>query len=97
MMNQIAILQNHPNFHCILEALPKKISGGKVYYTDSGGKEQTIKADSVVLYNGLKPTTDEASKFAGSARQVLLLGDCTGKNGTIQKTMRSAYFMANQV
>jgi thioredoxin reductase len=97
MMNQIAILQNHPKFHCILEAIPKKFSGKKVYYTDSDGKEQTIDADSVVLYNGLKPTRDEASKFAGAARQVLLLGDCTGKNGTIQKTMRSAYFMASQV
>jgi hypothetical protein len=54
-------------------------------------------ADSVVIYAGLKPKTDEAMKFSNSANQVLLLGDCTGKNGNIQKTMRSAFFTASQI
>jgi hypothetical protein len=40
---------------------------------------------------------DEAEKFFGSADQVLLLGDCTGTNGTLQKTTRSAFFVASQV
>jgi thioredoxin reductase len=96
-MNQILILEGHPNYACVLNAMPKKIAGGKVYYTDSDGKEQSIKADSVVVYNGLKPRMDEADKFIGSAPQVFLIGDCTGKNGTIQKTIRSAFFMASQV
>jgi pyruvate/2-oxoglutarate dehydrogenase complex dihydrolipoamide dehydrogenase (E3) component len=97
MMNQVSILQNHPNYNCILEAIPKRISGGKVFYTDNDGKEKSIKADSVIVYSGLKPRTQEAMEFSGTARQVLLLGDCTGKNGSIQQTMRSAYFMASQV
>jgi hypothetical protein len=49
------------------------------------------------MYSGLKPRMDEAEKFVGSADEVLLLGDCTGKNGTIQKTIRSAFFVASQV
>ena len=43
------------------------------------------------------PSMDEAMKFEGSADQVILLDDCTGKNGTIQKTIRSAFFVAFQV
>ena len=97
MMNQIGILEAHPDYSCVLQATVKDITGGKVTYTDSTGKENTLQADSIVIYSGLKPRTDEAAKFAGAANQVLLLGDCTGKNGTIQKTIRSAYFMASQV
>ena len=97
MMNQIAILQNHPNLDFVQEAIAKGISGGKVTYTDAKGSENSIQADSVVIYSGLKPRMDEAEKFTGSAGQVLFLGDCTGKNGTIQKAIRSAFFVASQV
>lgn len=97
MMNQIAILQNHPDLDFVLQATAKSFSDGKVTYVDSKGDEKTIPADSVVIYAGLKPRMDEAEKFIGSVDQVLLLGDCTGKNGTIQKTIRSAFFVASQV
>jgi len=97
MMNQIAILQNHPDLDFILHATAKKIENGKVIYSDSDGNEKSIEADSVVIYAGLKPMIDEASKFIGSANQVLFMGDCTGRNGTIQKAIRSAFFMASQV
>jgi hypothetical protein len=90
-------LQNHPDLDFVLQATPTKIEDGKVTYKDSTGAEKTIEADSVVIYAGLKPRMDEAMKFEGSADQVFLLGDCTGKNGTIHKTMRSAFFVASQV
>lgn len=96
MMNQIAILQNHPDLDFITYATAKKIDNGKVIYTDSEGNEKSIEADSVVIYAGLKPRMDEASQFIGSADQVLFMGDCTGRNGTIQKAIRSAFFMASQ-
>jgi len=97
MYNQEAIYKNHPNFSYVLQATVKGITGGKVTYTDSKGAENSIQADSVVIYSGLKPRMDEAMKFEGSAPEVLLLGDCTGRNGTIQKTLRSAFFVASQV
>lgn len=50
-----------------------------------------------VIYSGLNPMMDEAEKFIGSADQILLLGDCTGNNGTIQRTIRSAFFISSQV
>ena len=75
----------------------KDISGGKVTYTDSSGKEDSVQADSIVIWSGLKPRMDEAEKFIGSADEVLFLGDCTGMAGTLQKAFRSAFFVASQV
>lgn len=95
--NQLDIMRSHPNFSSVTMATVKGISEGKVTYTDSTGKENSVQADSVVIYAGLRPRMDDAIKFKGSADQVLLLGDCTGKNGTIQKTIRSAFFIASQV
>jgi len=40
---------------------------------------------------------DEAMNFAGSAGKFLLLGGCSGQAGNLQKTLRSAYFVASQV
>jgi thioredoxin reductase len=95
--NQLWIIEGHPDFNYILEAIVTRIADGKVFYKDAAGSEKSVRADSVVIYAGLKPRTDEALKFSDAARQVLLLGDCTGTAGTIQKAIRSAFFMASQV
>ena len=97
MMNQEEIYRSNPDFSYVLEAKIKDINGGKVTYSDSKGDEKSVKADSIVVWSGLKPRMDEAEKFIGSADDVLLLGDCTGEGGTIQKTIRSAFFVASQV
>jgi 2,4-dienoyl-CoA reductase-like NADH-dependent reductase (Old Yellow Enzyme family)/thioredoxin reductase len=94
---QERIYKNHPNFSYVMKTVVKSITGGKVTYADSKGAENSIEADSIVIWSGLKPRMDEAEKFIGSADEVLLLGDCTGKNGRIRKTIRSAFFMASQV
>jgi thioredoxin reductase len=95
--NQLDIMRSHPNFSSVLEVMVKGISGGKVTYVDASGKEESVQADSVVIYAGLRPRMADAIGFKGSADQVLLLGDCTGSNGTIQKTIRNAFFVASQV
>jgi len=97
MQNQQNIYQNHPNFSYELQVMVKSITGEKVIYTDSKGSEKSVKADSIVIYSGLRPRTDEAAAFSGSADEVYLLGDCTGKNGHLQKAIRSAFFVASQV
>jgi NADPH-dependent 2,4-dienoyl-CoA reductase/sulfur reductase-like enzyme len=97
MQNQQAIYQNNPDFTSVLQATVKSITGGKVTYTDSKGAENSVQADSIVIYSGLKPRIDEAEKFIGSAAEVLPLGDCTGKNGTLRKTIRNAFYVASQV
>ncbi len=95
--NQERIYKNHPNFSHHMKTLVKSITGGKVVYTDSEGAEKSIKADSIVIWSGLKPRMDEAEKFFGSADEVLLIGDCTGEGGRIHKTIRNAFFVASQV
>jgi pyruvate/2-oxoglutarate dehydrogenase complex dihydrolipoamide dehydrogenase (E3) component len=97
MKNQQKVYQNHPDFSAVLQATVKDITGGKVTYTDSTGSQNSVQADSIVIWSGLKPRMDEAEKFIGSAEDVLLLGDCTGRGGTIQKTLRSAFFVASTV
>jgi pyruvate/2-oxoglutarate dehydrogenase complex dihydrolipoamide dehydrogenase (E3) component len=94
---QERIYKNHPNFSYVMKTTVKSITGGKVTYTDEKGAENSIQADSIVIWSGLKPRMDEAEKFIGSADEVLLLGDCTGKNGRIRKTIRNAFFVASQV
>jgi 2,4-dienoyl-CoA reductase-like NADH-dependent reductase (Old Yellow Enzyme family)/thioredoxin reductase len=97
MANQEGIYPNHPNFSYALNVVVKGITGGKVTYKDSSGAEKSVQADSVVIWNGLKPRMDEAEKFLKSADEVYLAGDCTGKNGHLQKAVRSAFFAASQV
>jgi 2,4-dienoyl-CoA reductase-like NADH-dependent reductase (Old Yellow Enzyme family)/thioredoxin reductase len=97
MMNQILILQEHKNYACETNAMPKSISGGKVVFTDSDGREKSVKADSIVIFSGLKPRMDDAEKFFTAAPQVLTIGDCTGQGGTVQRAIRTAFFAASQV
>jgi 2,4-dienoyl-CoA reductase-like NADH-dependent reductase (Old Yellow Enzyme family)/thioredoxin reductase len=97
MANQEGIYRNHPNFSYALKAEVKSITGGKVTYKDSTGAEKSVQADSVVIWSGLKPRMDEAEKFLTCADEVYLAGDCTGKNGHLQKAIRSAFFAASQV
>ena len=95
--NQIDIYQNHPNISYFVEVIVTRIADGKVTYKDAAGSEKSVQADSVIIYAGLKPRMDEAMKFAGSAGQFQIIGDCTGNAGTVQKTIRSAFFAASQV
>lgn len=85
------------NFNYILESMPTRISEGKLTYRDAKGNEKSIQADSIVLYNGLKPKQDEALKFYNTAgRAFFTVGDCTGMCGNLQKAIRNAYFSATQ-
>jgi NADPH-dependent 2,4-dienoyl-CoA reductase/sulfur reductase-like enzyme len=95
--NQIDLYKTHENMSYVLEAMPEKILKGKVMYKDASGREKTVKADSVIVYTGLAPMLDEALKFSAAGDQLLLVGDCTGRNGTLQKAVRSAFFTASRV
>lgn len=94
----ISAYRSMKNFSSLTQVTPTKISGGKVTYTDASGKENSVTADSVVIFGGLKAKQDEAMKFSGTAKKAFyLIGDCTGRCGNIQKATRSAFFAASQV
>jgi thioredoxin reductase/2,4-dienoyl-CoA reductase-like NADH-dependent reductase (Old Yellow Enzyme family) len=90
--------QNLKNFTPITEAVTTRISDGKVTYKDASGSEKTIRADSVVIYAGLRPMREEALQFYGSAGHAFYIaGDCTGRCGDVQKSIRSGFLMGSQI
>jgi pyruvate/2-oxoglutarate dehydrogenase complex dihydrolipoamide dehydrogenase (E3) component len=82
------------NFKYILQARCNGIGADKVTYLDANGKEQAIKADSVVIAVGMKPKNDLAVKFYGAGDRLYMIGDCN-KAGDVQKAMRSAFSAAS--
>ncbi|MBN1626397.1 MAG: FAD-dependent oxidoreductase [Deltaproteobacteria bacterium] len=94
---QEKIYKNHPDFTYHMKTTVTGITGGKVAYTDEKGAEKSVQADSIVIWNGLKPRTEDAENFAGAADEVILVGDCTGNNGRIITTIRHAFCVASQV
>jgi 2,4-dienoyl-CoA reductase-like NADH-dependent reductase (Old Yellow Enzyme family)/thioredoxin reductase len=97
LSSMIEKYQEMKNFTAITGVTPTRISGGKVTYTDANGKEQTVTADSVVLYSGLKARQEEAVAFGGLASQCHVIGECGGGLSGIQASQRSAFFAASQV
>ena len=94
---QTKLYRSHPNFKYFLNTTVKDITGGKVTYKDSKGAENSIQADSIVIWSGLKARTEDADNFAEAADEVLLVGDCTGEKGRINRAVRSAFFVASRV
>jgi 2-enoate reductase len=86
------------NFSSIMEVTTTGISDGKVTYKDAKGSEKFIPADSVVIYGGLRPMQEEALKFYGSAKTgFYTAGDCTGRCGDVQKSIRSGFLAGSQI
>jgi NADPH-dependent 2,4-dienoyl-CoA reductase/sulfur reductase-like enzyme len=94
---QTNLYRNHPNCKYFLNTTVKSISGGRVAYTDLSGAENSIHADSIVIWSGLKARTEDADIFSGSAPEVHLLGDCIGDKNRINRAIRSAFYVASQV
>jgi NADPH-dependent 2,4-dienoyl-CoA reductase/sulfur reductase-like enzyme/uncharacterized protein YqgV (UPF0045/DUF77 family) len=89
---------NMKNFTPLTEAIATRITKEKVVYRDASGQEKSIPADSVVIYAGLRPMREEALAFydaAGSA--FYMAGDCTGRCGDVQKTIRSGFLAGCQI
>jgi NADPH-dependent 2,4-dienoyl-CoA reductase/sulfur reductase-like enzyme len=94
----IRITDDLENFSFILKATTTRISNGKVYFRDADGEENSVRADSVVIHGGFKPKQNEAMDFSESAGTAFFaIGDCSGRCGNIQKSIRSAYFTACQI
>jgi hypothetical protein len=93
----IEVYQNMKNLSVETQAIPTRISNGKVTYKDAKGNEKSLKVDSVVLYAGFKGRQDEAMKFSGITNQFHIIGECSGLGSGIQKSQRAAFFAASQV
>jgi pyruvate/2-oxoglutarate dehydrogenase complex dihydrolipoamide dehydrogenase (E3) component len=83
------------NFKAIVNARCNGIGADKVTYIDADGKEQSIKADSVVIAVGMKPKHD-ALNFYGAGDRLFMIGDCNAA-GDVQRAMRSAFSAASML
>ena len=78
------------HFRYALNARCSRISPEGVTYIDAEGKEQFVKADSIVLAAGMKPRAADAVQFYGIGTYTSVIGDCA-KPGSVQKSMRGGY------
>lgn len=95
--HQENIYKNHPDFIYFMKTVVKSITGGKVTFMDERGSEKSTRADSIVIWSGLRPRTVDAETFRGSADEILLVGDCKGDTNRLVKTMRQTFFTASNV
>lgn len=92
----IEYADNTRGFNYILEAVCTGINENGVTYKDKNGKTHEIKAGSVVVAVGSRAKTSEAAAMFNFGERVLMCGDCV-KAGSLQKAIRSAYAVANQI
>jgi thioredoxin reductase len=91
-----AAWENLPDFKGIVNARCNGITQDGVTYIDVSGREQSVKAASIVLAAGMKARTDLALKFFGASERWYMVGDCKVA-GDIQMAMRSAFSIANTI
>ncbi len=84
------------NFKPILQASCNAITKDGVTYIDADGKQQSIKAGSVVVAVGMKPRTDPALQFAGISKWFYRIGDCQ-EAGDVRTAIRSAFSAASML
>lgn len=71
-----------------------EIENDTVLYFDAEGRRQKIPADTVILACGMRSYVETALSLYGCADEFYMIGDCQ-KQGTVQTTIRSAYYTAN--
>jgi NADPH-dependent 2,4-dienoyl-CoA reductase/sulfur reductase-like enzyme len=88
--------ERQPGLTCIVKARCRRVAENKAIYTESGGKERTLEAGSVVIATGMSPNHNLALKLSGAANRFFLIGDCSVA-GNLQKATRSAFSIASML
>jgi 2,4-dienoyl-CoA reductase-like NADH-dependent reductase (Old Yellow Enzyme family)/thioredoxin reductase len=85
-----------PNFKPIVEARCNGITEDGVTYIDADGKQQSVKAGSVVVATGATPKTDLALTYAGTSGWFYMVGDCK-EAADLRNAIRSAFSTASML
>ncbi len=88
--------EKHKNCKAILEARCNRITADGVTYIDAKGKQQSIKAGSVVLALGMKPNVDLAYEFREAGVVLRAVGDCK-MPWDVQTAINSAFAVASDI
>jgi 2,4-dienoyl-CoA reductase-like NADH-dependent reductase (Old Yellow Enzyme family)/thioredoxin reductase len=87
---------NHKTCKGIVQARCNGITAEGVTYMDADGKQQSVKAGSVVVAMGMKANTDLAYQFHEASNELHVAGDCK-MPWDIQTSIRSAFSAASQL
>lgn len=97
--SNLAVLRGMSN-----EAGVKVITGLKVkeitdtaLIADSDNGNVTLPCDTVILSMGVRPCTDDAMQFEGTAKDVFFVGDCAVRAGNITSAVRDGFFAATNI
>ncbi len=83
----------HENLKTVTGGRCSAITNTGVTYLDQEGKEQQLKADSVVMAAGMRPRAAEATALYAPEYRLYTVGDCE-KAANVQKAIRSAFAIA---
>ena len=86
-------IDNEPNFVTITGAKCKAVTADSVTF-ERDGKDETIKADTVILSAGMKAKMEEADSFIGTADEFYEIGDCV-RARTVEQATKEAFYAAN--
>jgi 2,4-dienoyl-CoA reductase-like NADH-dependent reductase (Old Yellow Enzyme family)/thioredoxin reductase len=84
-------LEKCENVYCLTSARCTSITKNGIVYSSGSGKEQTIKAGSVIISVGMKSNKQEAESFRESAGSFYIIGDCA-KVATVENAIKNAYY-----
>jgi 2,4-dienoyl-CoA reductase-like NADH-dependent reductase (Old Yellow Enzyme family)/thioredoxin reductase len=85
--------KNHQTCKGITQARCTAITMEGVTYTDAAGKQQSVKAGTVVLALGMKPNPDLAFQYKEASNELHVVGDCKSP-WDIQTCVQSAFGVA---
>ena len=88
--------EKHKNCKAILEARCNGITEDGATYIDADGKQQFVKAGTVILAVGVKPSADLTYQYRDASNELYAVGDCE-KPWDLQSTIRSAFGAASTV
>lgn len=86
--------EERQGLRCITKARCTSAGAGEVVYADAEGAEHRVKAGSIIVAAGMKPSQESALRFYGTADRFFMIGDCNVV-GNIQKAIRSAFSIAS--
>jgi 2,4-dienoyl-CoA reductase-like NADH-dependent reductase (Old Yellow Enzyme family)/thioredoxin reductase len=88
--------EQFPNFKYVLNANCTGITEDGVTYMDADGKQQSLKAGSMVVSAGMKAQTELALKFQDAGDRFYMVGDCEVA-ADLQRAMRTAFSTASML
>ncbi|MDC7126565.1 MAG: FAD-dependent oxidoreductase [Spirochaetales bacterium] len=97
--NQIALLSMIKNEEVTFKGQMRleSVNEQGAVFINKDGEEETIICDTVVLSLGVRPDTEYVESFTDSATDVVIIGDCNTRQGTLFNAVHTAHEAASLI